>query len=460
MPAHPHSNRRRQRRLAIESLETRCLMVGDFDMPGLPPGPPPPPTDTDSLHQEESGLWVEHSSFQDEVGELKDDAKVSPYKPPSAVERRRFRQLTRQIISGNVDRALRTARRLDYDVVEFHDSDTGDTYLGFRESRSVASSRGWGSLFVNLNAEGDDLIEVPHPRNDTDTPELGALVFQQSDAIAFLMAGAYRDRGGEDAADVAHLRRSVFQDIHKTLSRRRDVDTIWQLHGFNADKHIEENGFPEDSKAILSNGKATVSPEVVLLDAAFDAHGIPSYAYNEMSIEHPVNIFVNTTSDGTVYDGETFSPLAGRTNVQRKFSERVGDTFIHLELQKDYRTQEDLREVVAGIVSAVVDTDIHVRRRRFFSFDVTIISGDWNTSNRVIETAIDHVLESNSVDALESSGTVGFWVDESGNPIYAFVQGNTDDQSDGRRSSLTILVGETDSYAHLLEIVRWARAVT
>ena len=64
-------------------------------------------------------------------------------------------------------------------------------------------------------------------------------IFEQSDALGFLMAGAHRrannlpDDGQPDTADVAKLTNSIFHRVHQEWNGDFAENIAWQIHGLN-----------------------------------------------------------------------------------------------------------------------------------------------------------------------------------------------------------------------------------
>lgn len=291
----------------------------------------------------ESGDWV------DKVEALKDlafDVGTGPYVAPTVGERASFATLAGTLRSENLILAETQAAALDYDLVEYTDNVSGNVYHGLTEQLVLGEqTRGWGSYFVNFNADTTPLIEVPHPRFDTRTWEIGALVFRQADAQAFLMAGAHRNTDGLGTADVAHLPTSIFHEVHQTWNGLGGQNVPWSIHGFNDANHA----FPAGTDVVLSNGDGSVSSEVIALDAEFEGEGFLTFAYNTLPALDPVNVIVNGVEDGT-----TFSSLAATTNVQGIYSRGIGGRFVHIEMEQSIRFNANNRQLAANAISAAL----------------------------------------------------------------------------------------------------------
>jgi len=292
----------------------------------------------------ESGDFVAHVRA---LEQLTFTANSNLYVAPSAANRSAFYTLACTLRAGNISAADVQAGALDYDLVQFTDTASGQTYQGLRE-RLVGGSptRGWGSYFINLSAGPDALIEAPHPRFDMYTPEIGATVFTLSGASGFLMAGAHRNANGTGTADVAHLTDSIFQEVHKAWVGLGVQTIAWQIHGYNGSNYPS---FPAGTDAVLSAGDGGVSDEIIRLDGAFADWGLLCFAYNTLSISDPLNITVNET-----YPGTTFSSLGATTNVQGIYSRSLGGSFVHIEMEQSIRFDASNRYSAAQLIGGVI----------------------------------------------------------------------------------------------------------
>jgi hypothetical protein len=84
------------------------------------------------------------------------------------------------------------------------------------------------------------IVEVAHPVADLKTLELGLELFRATDAAGLFVAGAHRDAGSNDSADVAHNPRTVFEAVHGAA-----VEAEWivlQPHGFEEARRPDRFG--------------------------------------------------------------------------------------------------------------------------------------------------------------------------------------------------------------------------
>lgn len=294
-------------------------------------------------------IVIEAGSFVTKVETLRDLTFASGsnlYVAPTPGERNSFATLAATLLGEDLVAADLQAAALDYDLVEFTDTDTGNVYHGLTEQLVGGDpTRGWGSFFVNFNAVTHPLIQVPHPRFDTNSWDIGARVFQQAESLGFLMAGAHRNANGPGTADVAHLTESIFQEVHQVWNGPGGENMPWSIHGFNEANYM----FPAGTDVILSNGDGSLSLEVVALDAAFEDQGLLTFAYNTLPVMDPLNVAVNGVEDGT-----SFSALGGTTNVQGIYSRGIGGRFIHVEMGQSIRLDAGNRLLAADAITDAI----------------------------------------------------------------------------------------------------------
>ncbi len=194
------------------------------------------------------------------------------------------------------------------------------------EDPGGSAARGLGVYAVREEAGTPPrlVVEVPHPRADRWTEDLGLELFVALDAQALFVAGAHRT-AADGAADVAHQPTSAFAAVDRAVVGPRT--TVLQLHGFDESRH------PGPAQVVLSSAEPTPAPLVEMLDEALEEAGFET----------------------CVHEGERCRALAGATNVQGAHARSVGATFVHLELAADLRKAgpkrsrlvEVLREVLA-----------------------------------------------------------------------------------------------------------------
>ncbi len=180
-------------------------------------------------------LLLESGNLLDEIQNQRNLTFVSGsglYAAPDAGERAAFRALAASLYQGNIGLADTQAAALNYDVVEYSSNVSGDTFFGLREQLVAGvQTRGWGSYYLRDAATASLLLEVNHPRFDTNSWDIAGQAFQNSGAAGFLMAGAHRNANGSGTADTAHLVTSVFQEVHEVWSDLGN-HAAWSIYGF------------------------------------------------------------------------------------------------------------------------------------------------------------------------------------------------------------------------------------
>ena len=267
------------------------------------------------------------------------------YVAPTVGQQSNFRDLASSLLTSNVGMADVQAAALNYELVQYTDLPSGQVYLGVREILSMGNQTlGWGSYFVNQGYSSNVLLEVPHPRFDTNSWDIAARTFRQSEARGYLMAGAHRNANGSGTADVAHKTDTIFHQVHEVWNGLNGETPAWSIHGFAIANHPT---FPTGTDVVNSNGDGGVSSEVVSIDGNFEDQGFLSHAYNTLHDLDPLNVAVNEA-----VSGGTFSGLGATTNVQGIYSRGIGGVFVHIEMEQSIRFDETNRQLAADAITA------------------------------------------------------------------------------------------------------------
>ncbi len=187
---------------------------------------------------------------------------------------------------------------------------------------SVARGLGVYAVREGAGAPPRLVVEVPHPRADRSTEDLGVELFASLDAQALLVAGAHRT-AADGAADVAHRPASAFAAVDRAVVGPGTV--VLQVHGFDESRH------PGSAQVVLSSAEPTPTPLVEELDEALEDAGFET----------------------CVYDGERCRALGGTTNVQAAHARSVGATFVHLELAAELRERGQARTRLVEVLGKV-----------------------------------------------------------------------------------------------------------
>ncbi len=222
----------------------------------------------------------------------------SEYTPPTPAEAARLAAAATALAHDRPRQAEEEVDGLGYEVRELQAA--GRRLLALTEEGPPR--RHWGAYVVAPASASDLLVEVPHPVSDLWTPQVGLELFQRAGARALLLAGAHRDAGDGDSADVAHRTDSVFEAVHRALLRESSV--VAQVHGFDDERR-------EDP------------PDVVLSDGTDDPPALLRRARTALADEGlDVCLFRG---------GPRCRDLAARRNVQGRSARAAGAVFLHVE---------------------------------------------------------------------------------------------------------------------------------
>jgi len=273
------------------------------------------------------------------------------YVAPTPVEWAQFRALAQSLWTGDTNAAATQATALGYELFTFTDTNWNAFLYGVRSQETNGSPvKGWGTYLVNPGSAVPALIEAPHPQWDFRTPLLAAEIFLKSGARGLLIAGAHRHVNGDSTGDPCDLTNTIFHAVHEQWSGPAATNLAWQVHGFNPANHP---GFPVGTLAVLSTGKDGdnfFSTNLVHLDQRLEWNGIKSYAYaKNLATNAPLNLLVN---EGV--DGQTFTNLGARSNVQGDFCHAAGGDFLHIEMATFTRTNVLMRSLVADAIACAV----------------------------------------------------------------------------------------------------------
>ncbi|MEU5159055.1 hypothetical protein AB0G74_05510 [Streptomyces sp. NPDC020875] len=235
----------------------------------------------------------------------RESAAQKPYRSPGKTQRQQLAQGVGHLLDGDFGKAERVLGDIGLRVTRLTDAATGKRYDEVA-AREPGTKDRWGRLYLHADTGIRWSVQVPHPVADRHTESLGAKLLEGTPGGALVVAGAHRDAGRGDSADVAHREDSAFHAIVAALQKRGIPGA--QLHGFAA-----KPDRPYD--AVLSTGAARIAPgEVTALADRMENRGL------------------------RVCRGwADRCPLEGITNVQGESAERRGVTFLHVELAPGLR---------------------------------------------------------------------------------------------------------------------------
>lgn len=246
------------------------------------------------------------------------------YSPPDDTQRERVAESVGHLLDGDATKAGRLLDPLGLKLTRLTDTESGRRYDEIAAARPGRAER-WGRLYLTADSDVRWNAQVPHPVSDRDTERLGVRLLEDNPGGSLVLAGAHRDAGRGDAADVAHRADSVFHAIVVEF-QKRDVPGV-QLHGFAKDSD-------RPYEAVLSTGAArsTFTEAAALADAMH--------------------------SDGlrVCRSWSARCPLEGTTNVQGKAAERHHAKFLHVELSPKARGDGSDADTAARALSGLVNT--------------------------------------------------------------------------------------------------------
>lgn len=209
---------------------------------------------------------------------------------------------------------------LGFTTVEGVDEVTGRRYA--LHTSPTDDERAWGAVLVDMSEPTRLAVEVPHPRTDIGTEEIGLDLFRAVPGSTLLIAGAHRRAAGE-LADVAHNEHSLYQALSVAFARS-GVPQI-QVHGF-ADLNLPDHDIAVSTGTDEANPLAARVAEG-LAEAGFDA--CRAWA-------------------------QRCGRLEGTTNVQAKAAAAEGAAFVHVELSNTIRRDREQRASLVVALAAAV----------------------------------------------------------------------------------------------------------
>ena len=233
-----------------------------------------------------------------------------------------------------------------YQIVEFHDTDSGETYLMLREipnwdyidNNSTPNDEtddeigafewGWGLYLFNPESQNPLIITAPHPNDDFTTAEIAFECFQKWNARYLLISGAGREvkwtedgnyTNSKSLSDPSRIENHPFTKAYKVFCDeirdtfgRRELSV--QVHGYDWSRHA---GHPNLQ---LSAGYNRGNPNLPIRDLSDLRNDIINnssnliFAANTIGSNQPVylndyyGVYYNTY-DFIFSDGENSFPV-------------------------------------------------------------------------------------------------------------------------------------------------------
>lgn len=242
------------------------------------------------------------------------------YRPPNQAERAEATRGFSTLISKDVPTDAELTD-LGFTVTDLVDPVTHRPYTVAQNE--PGTDRAWGLYLIDRSAPPSLAIEVPHPAFDLRTELFGLDFFRRTPGAVLLVAGAHRRADGS-RADVAHETDSVFHVVATDLAGRGLAQV--QLHGF-------DNSSAPGYDVVLSTGATPAGGPARRLADRFTAAGLDVCRAWEQSCVG----------------------LEGNTNVQGQLAEADGTTFLHVEMNRTLRNDDDRR---ADVVTALAEAKL------------------------------------------------------------------------------------------------------
>jgi hypothetical protein len=235
-----------------------------------------------------------------------------PYRPPTPDERDSGVKGFSELLEGRSGLA-----DLGFSVEDLVDDETGRACtLAVNEP---GTERAWGLYLIDRSAPPSLVAEVPHPASDLRTELFGLDYFRATPGAVLLVAGAHR-RAGNRTADVAHQPNSLFHVI-TTMLAARGLPQV-QFHGFG------DLSAPRRDVVLSPGAGLAGEPAKRAADALGDAGFVVCRSWVEPC-----------------------KPLEGTTNVQGRAAAAAGTMFLHVEMNRSVREDDERRLAVVGALT-------------------------------------------------------------------------------------------------------------
>ncbi len=316
---------------------------------------------------------IETTTFPDRRIARFPDQNPADFVAAGAPEQADFEAVLALAMSGDWEDAFALADPLGYEVVEFLDTVTGETFHLLRE-RFVPGENGFTGRGVFAFYDGPGsvdglVIEIPHPVFDSDTLEEGALALADVRPRVLAIAGTHRNNhtdettcdgtfdGGDKyrVSDVAHHPENFLHAAHIWLeSNLANMRTV-QFHGFCCPGAGTYAGLSDD--CVVSNG----------FDAVPGVNDFGRIWSERIEAQGFLADGVDLTT--VAIFGEDTSLLGATTNLQGRVTNGVSvgmecnnaavaasGRFIHLEQDPDVR--EEPQHILDALNEAIVASEL------------------------------------------------------------------------------------------------------
>ena len=356
----------RQLFIALLAMAFLNACGGGGGSSSTPPAPPVPPTPSPAPAPPTQSGSLEALLKNIEYGTMNDNQ----WQRPSSETRNALSTVIDHIINNRINDAHSEAQTIDYEVMEFTDTDVtpNRTHYLLREEVQVPASTSTGGGTYVFYLDGRNLvIESPHPLSDIDTELQGVETYLATNAKALLLSGTRRDsstsvdscQAGFADSDASHNIEHLFQVAHEAVD---DGNTLFlQLHGFGsssrANLRSQCDPTANDRLVNLSESVNALSDPVLggfihELDTRITAGGMIASCIYSPSQNIDINDRFTSSLGGTLNtQGRFTNGSASPCDQAATVSSR---RFIHIEQSFDIRMSEGDRQIMTNhIVEAV-----------------------------------------------------------------------------------------------------------
>ncbi|MFH8425901.1 hypothetical protein [Streptomyces sp. NPDC018038] len=247
------------------------------------------------------------------------------YRGPALAQRRAVADGVRLTLDGDLAAARKRLAPVGWTVRTLRDRAGGREFAELADADSAtARERGWGRVYVGLGGgRARWSVQAPHPVADLHSERLAVDTLLAAPRGVLVLAGAHRDAGAGDGADVAHREDTVFDAVCDLLAGQ-GMPAI-QVHGF-ADDSLPG----EDVVVSTGRGDAARQPAERLANA-LELRGLAVCRA----------------------DREDCGDLEGRRNVQGVRADTLHVPFLHVEFNRSVRGDDESAADAVGALGEV-----------------------------------------------------------------------------------------------------------
>lgn len=294
----------------------------------------------------ESGSLLTWITQTMDVTSYKDESFVKP----SQNELSYFSEMIKYTKLGDLSTANYYASALNYEVVQWTDTDSNAENRIYYVARQKTGNNGWGTYIYNPNYVSDITMVSPHPREDTNTSVIATKVFLDTGSEDLYVATSHRSDTKNFIGESGEFF-NVYHPLAVAFKNNYDPkNTFVEQHGFTLSKHPN---YPDN---VISDGSGLVTEFMEDLNDAFnDATGITSAIYDASDCN---TLFSDTyCTDSLGYSSSTVEYLWDLKNRYSQYGKYVRDNlgeFVSIETSNTIRYSE------VGLLDTFVEAFVSV----------------------------------------------------------------------------------------------------